>query len=419
MAATLSACSVANVYDKIQYNVPSEEVWRNADDNVGYASFYVEDGVDTFEGWGFGIYIYHRDAEIRMETAMEVPDKEGVKVHNICTVYLSGHPGLKHIINDKGDALETVSQQAFICEYSAGNIKQNPPYWVWSSIAGAVIILLIAFAVWLRLFIRGRKQTLSKKKYKVIKKKFTVTYNGKTIVGKLLIPKTERKIPLVICSHGFGANYKTTEVLVGDTLSRSGIACLCFDFYGGNRHSKSGGSMLEMTPLTEKEDLFAVFERAANLDFVDWSNVFLFGESQGGLVTALAANEVQERIAGVILYYPAFAIPEIAQKLYAEWDDRRCWQIFGKKISEHYLTDSMQIDIYREIETFSKPVLIVHGDADTRIDISYGERASKIYPNAKFVVLHKQYHGFSGRGKMKAVRYVYDFIENCRSEENV
>lgn len=56
-------------------------------------------------------------------TEDEVPDREGVKVHHICTVMLNGYPGMRHIINDCGGAVAYAVEREIICEYEAGIVK--------------------------------------------------------------------------------------------------------------------------------------------------------------------------------------------------------------------------------------------------------------------------------------------------------
>ncbi len=109
---------------EIPYDVPAQNVWMSHDgEKDGYASFYVDDSVDSFEAWGLGVYLYNRDTQVNLDTAMEVPDKEGVKVHNICTVMLTGYPGMNHIINESGEAVTSAGERQVICEYENGLIR--------------------------------------------------------------------------------------------------------------------------------------------------------------------------------------------------------------------------------------------------------------------------------------------------------
>lgn len=109
---------------EIPYDVPAQDKWMSHDGEVdGYASFIVGDEVQEFEAWGLGIYLYNRDNAVTLETAMEVPDQIGVKVHNICTVMLSGYPGINHIINESGAAVTYAGERKVICEYENGLLK--------------------------------------------------------------------------------------------------------------------------------------------------------------------------------------------------------------------------------------------------------------------------------------------------------
>lgn len=106
---------------EIPYDVPEQSKWMSHEGTVnGYVSFYVDDKVTRFESWGLGVYLYNRDKAVTLHTAMEVPNQEGVKVHNICTVMLNGYPGMEHIINDSGDSVMSLSERQVICEYENG-----------------------------------------------------------------------------------------------------------------------------------------------------------------------------------------------------------------------------------------------------------------------------------------------------------
>ena len=109
---------------EIPYDVPNQSVWMSHDGEMeGYASFYVAEDVQKFEAWGLGVYLYNRDIPVVLNTAMEVPDREGVKVHHICTVMLNGYPGMRHVINNCGGSVIRAVEREIICEYEAGIIK--------------------------------------------------------------------------------------------------------------------------------------------------------------------------------------------------------------------------------------------------------------------------------------------------------
>jgi len=131
----------------------------------------------------------------------------------------------------------------------------------------------------------------------------------KEIYGKIYFPGTEKKCPAVILSHGYNGCH-TDFISECNYFSQNGYVACTFDFCGGSTRSRSSGKSTDMTIFTEKDDLLAVIDYVASLEQVDTSRIFLLGGSQGGLVTALAAEERSEQIRGMVLYFPAFNIPD-------------------------------------------------------------------------------------------------------------
>lgn len=104
---------------EIPYDVPDQEQWLSHDGAVnGFSSYKVEDTVERHAAYGLGIYLYNRDAEVELYSAMEVPEKsEEIRVHHICTVMITGNPGITHIINEQGDAVVTPGARMMILDY--------------------------------------------------------------------------------------------------------------------------------------------------------------------------------------------------------------------------------------------------------------------------------------------------------------
>ena len=50
------------------------------------------------------------------------------------------------------------------------------------------------------------------------------------------------------------------------------------------------------------------------MENVDSDQLFIQGESQGGFVGAYVAAQIPEKIKGLILWYPAFVIPDDAKR---------------------------------------------------------------------------------------------------------
>ncbi|KAI8958885.1 glycoside hydrolase family 55 protein [Daldinia sp. FL1419] len=90
---------------EIPYDPPNQESWMSKNGRAnGFASYKVADEVTSHEAWGLGIYSYFRDSPTKLENAIEVPEAEGVRLHHLTTVWLTGMPGseITHIVNGVG-----------------------------------------------------------------------------------------------------------------------------------------------------------------------------------------------------------------------------------------------------------------------------------------------------------------------------
>ena len=220
--------------------------------------------------------------------------------------------------------------------------------------------------------------------------------DGNRIFGMMYYNSaSSRKQPAVILSH---SSSLTHEAMSGYALAiaKMGYAAYCFDFCGGSDKSKSDGKTDEMTVFTEVEDLRAVVKTVKSQANVEPSQVFLLGSSQGGLVSALLADECPDDFAGMILFYPAFNIPEMV-KMFSGFGD---WGDFGDfggmmSMSEAYINSIKDFDVWSHIGKFSKPVCIIHGTADMIVPIANSEKAVGLYPSATLNKIEGANHGFN------------------------
>ena len=234
-------------------------------------------------------------------------------------------------------------------------------------------------------------------------------------------PVTSKKQPAVILSH---SSSLTHEAMRGyaSAIAKMGYAAYCFDFCGGSDKSKSGGSTDDMTVFTEVEDLRAVVKTVKSLGYVEPSEVYLLGSSQGGLVSALLADECPDDFAGMILFYPAFNIPEMVSKFsgFGNWGDFGDWGNWGDfggmmSMSEKYINSIKDFDVWSHIGKFPKPVCIIHGTADIIVPISNSEKAVGLYPSATLNKIEGANHGFNAAnlgsmGSMMGASADYDSV---------
>lgn len=229
------------------------------------------------------------------------------------------------------------------------------------------------------------------------------------LYGVLQMPEGEGPVPLVITCHGFGGSYRGA-LDYADYFAAGGYAVFSLDFCGGGLWSRSDGTMQEMSVLTEAEDLNAVIDFFR--DDPRFSGIFLRGESQGGFVASYVAAKRPDDIAGLILEYPAYVLQDDAERRrLPDGSFPETSRLLGMRIGRRYSEDVTSFDIYELMAGYAGPVLILHGDWDWLVPMSYSERAVKAFPNAQMVVMPGQGHGFLGTGREEAKKKELAFLD--------
>ena len=218
------------------------------------------------------------------------------------------------------------------------------------------------------------------------------------IYGKMYTPKvTEDKLPVVVLSHSSSLTHAAMAPYAEYLVSK-GYAAYCFDFCGACDESRSTGRTTEqMTVFTEVDDLGIVLDKIRTLDYIDPDNVFVLGSSQGGLVTALVAEKRPSDIKGMILFYPAFNLPELVAKFTS--DDGGILGGIGSGgnmgMSDAFVNTIKDFDVYANIGKYAGDIIILHGTKDFLVDIKYSEQAVEKYPSAILYPIEGASHGFN------------------------
>ena len=240
--------------------------------------------------------------------------------------------------------------------------------------------------------------------------------DGNRIYGVIYIPKNAgEKLPTVIFSHGFGGNYQVGAGYA-EALAQKGYVVYCFDFCGGSTGSRSDGSTLEMSIFTEQADLEAVIHMIQQQSYVDKDNIFLMGSSQGGAVSAITAAANKEEIRGAVLLYPAFVLVDNTKEQFASVDEipdtyYLMWMTVGRAYAEKLL----DYDIYEAISVYDKDVLLIHGDADSIVPLSYSQKAVEVYDSARLEVLPGAGHGFHGSDAEQTIAWTLEYLESHKN----
>lgn len=265
---------------------------------------------------------------------------------------------------------------------------------------------------------------------------FSCRREGLTVRGKEYRPQGTQLRPSILC-HGFNGT-GADQAVYAQALAQLGYAAYCFDFCGGSAQSKSDGRFQDMTVFTEAADLGAVADYARSLPYVDEKKgLTLLGCSQGGFVCALYAAQHPQQVGHLVLFFPALCIPEDArrgQMLFYSFDPAQVPEVIApsfpedfpqemrsliKPLGGDYVTSVRDLDAFSTISAYPGPVLIVHGDGDTVVDVSYSRRALDAYNAAapqrcQLAVLPGAGHGFTQSEDVLAMEQVQRFLVSTK-----
>ena len=260
--------------------------------------------------------------------------------------------------------------------------------------------------------------------FSVEREGFSCERDGLTIKGTVFLPKGKTDCPIAVISHGFMANQMFSQIHA-QNLAKMGYAAFCFDFCGGTLVGSSDGDSTDMSVLTEAADLKAVIEFAKEQSYTDENELVLLGCSQGGFVSAIVAAEMKEEVDALILLYPALCIPDDARSgemMFAKFDPQNVPETFWcgpMKLGRQYVTDVIEMDPYEIINQYTGKVLIIHGNQDETVDISYALRAVETYSQAgadvEMKIIDKGGHMFFRPiHAYKALGYIREYVRTLK-----
>ena len=241
--------------------------------------------------------------------------------------------------------------------------------------------------------------------------------DGQKIYGKLFLPEeTDAPLPLVILSHGLGSDHRIMEPYA-ESFAENGFAAFVFDYIGGSEESMSDGNMTGMSVLTEAEDLSCILQSFRSDSRFSEDEIFLFGGSQGGFISAYAAGKHPDEIAGLVLLYPAFNLQDICRKLVSDADEIPDSVVIGEHtVGSLYIRDMLTFDIYEVLRQYPGPVLLFHGTADPYVPLEYTQRAGQVLADARVVIIEGAEHGFDGEDRNRVEREAVAFVQEIIME---
>ncbi len=199
--------------------------------------------------------------------------------------------------------------------------------------------------------------------------------DGRKIVGTLIIPEKDGKMPVVIVCHGFKGDRKQTHIKeVAESISEKGIITLRIDFV--NNPGESSVDFSDMTITYELEVLDCAVNYLKTVQEVDTSKIGLTGHSLGGLVVAWYTAEHPE-IAAVA---PLSAVYSFSQN----WErNQKDWIVEVTKngiapvwsrthnqnfqLKKGFYDDGLNYDMDKVIESINCPILIIQATKDSAV----------------------------------------------------
>jgi len=234
----------------------------------------------------------------------------------------------------------------------------------------------------------------------------TVENQGQKIFGILHIPVNQKKVPAVLICHGLAGHKSGKHRVYVDLayrLARRGIASFRFDYRGCG---DSEGDFSEITPDCHYSDSGVCLDFLKQHPLIDPSRIGVFGRSFGGPIAVKAAT-FTDNIKSLALWCPMFSGEQ--------WLDQ--WQLVQSgSVDESMKLEMMQVDSQQgSYEFFNQffninvcddlkklhaiPLLHVHGEIDTRVDLSHVDDYKKCRNGtkalSKFITLPNTDHDFS------------------------
>lgn len=223
-------------------------------------------------------------------------------------------------------------------------------------------------------------------------------------VGKLAatlqVPEMKQgaKVPLVILMHGLGSDKDNMLfAALADSLQENGIASLRFDF---NSHGKSEGNIVDMDFNNLQADAEKVLNYARKLDFV--SSISLAGHSMGGVIASMVAGrEGTNKIKSVVLFAPAVAIQDDAQR--GEFSGFKfdpnnipaTFEVMGHTMGGKWLKTAQTLNILETAKGYQGKLYVIHGTEDQFEPYVTSSLYLRDNPNGKIVLLKGFDHYFS------------------------
>lgn len=196
-----------------------------------------------------------------------------------------------------------------------------------------------------------------------------VLFDGSTIRGFL---HTNQNSTLTLMFHGFTGNKSDHHYMFkqfADEMLYLGSDVYRFDFLGCG---DSDGKFRDITLSSQLSQAQCVLD-----SFQSYKQVNVFGFSMGGAIAALLAG-ANPNINSLFLLSPAGDMRAVLRNLLPDKDED-IYDLNGFCVSQNFVDEIMQLDLYRGVENYQGNVSIVLGSCDPLVRIEVIEKYKKTY----------------------------------------
>lgn len=202
-----------------------------------------------------------------------------------------------------------------------------------------------------------------------------VVFDGRTIRGFL---HTNHNSTITLMFHGFTGNKSDHHYMFkqfADEMLEAGSDVYRFDFLGCG---DSDGKFSEMTFSSQLKQAQFVLDC-----FQSYKKMNVFGFSMGGAIAALLAG-ANPRIKSLFLLSPAGDMRAVLRNL-LPMKDGEIYDLNGFSVSQNFVDEIMELDLYRGIENYQGNVSIVLGTNDPLVKQEVIETYRKMYQRDIYV----------------------------------
>ena len=239
--------------------------------------------------------------------------------------------------------------------------------------------------------------------------------------------------PLVIMCHGMMMSGSLNPIRdVAEGLNEGGYDTLRLDFRGNGR---SSGSITDMTPLTEVNDLLSVIEYTVghSEEFGTHGSIVLCGHSLGGLVSLLVASalsggrvhgleyaedigKMSSALAGLFLLAPAVNVEadskagRVGTVTFDPENIPEIVEVWGSGLSKDYFVTARELDTFNTISACHGPACVLLGERDRLVEMNLADKINAALPQAELHIIPRGDHLFSRGIRQKAVDIALEFL---------